>query len=92
MLYLPPVVFGVMAACAGGIAWQRPVAGLGLLVFALAGYIAVAALLAKAEAARRADRIPAVSLVGGGRLGRSDMGCEEFPQAARSVVRRALSR
>jgi hypothetical protein len=66
MLYIPPVLFGGMAACAGGIALQRPVAGLGLLVFALAGYIAVAALLAKAAAAKHVDRMdPVVSLVGG---------------------------
>jgi hypothetical protein len=70
MLYLPPVLFGGMAACGGGIALQRPVAGLGLLVFALAGYIAVAALLAKAAAVKRADRVdPVISLVGEVRRG-----------------------
>lgn len=93
MLYLPPVLFGVMAVCAGGIAWQRPVTGLCMLVFALAGYISVAASLARVVEPRRADRVrPVVSLVRGDRYGRSGVGRDEFPEEVRSVARRAMSR
>ena len=93
MLYLPPVMFGVVAACAGGIAWHRPVTGLCILLFALVGYIAVAASLARVIETMRPDRVrPVVSLVGGSRHGRSGVGRTEFPQEVRSAARRAMSR
>jgi hypothetical protein len=93
MLYLPPVMFGVVAACAGGIAWQRPVTGLCMLLFAMVGYIAVATSLARVIETMRADRVrPVVSLVRGGRQGRSGVGRDEFSQEMRSAARRAMSR
>jgi hypothetical protein len=93
MLYLPPVMFGVVAACAGGIAWQRPVTGLCMLLFAMVGYIAVAVSLARVIETMRAEQLrPVVSLVGGGRQGRSGVGRDEFPREVRSDARRAMSR
>jgi hypothetical protein len=93
MLYLPPVLFGLVAACAGGIAWQWPVTGLCMLMLAMVGYIAVAASLAKVIETMCADRVrPVVSLVRGGRHGRSGAGRDELPQEARSAGWRVMSR
>lgn len=93
MLYLPPVLFGVMAAGAGGLAYRWPVTGLCMLLFAVVGYVALAASLAKVIETMRADRVrPVVSLVRGGRYGRSAVGRDELPQEARSAARRAMSR
>jgi hypothetical protein len=93
MLYLPPVMFGVVAASGGGIAWQRPVTGLCILLFAMVGYIAVAASLARVTEVMRADRVrPVVSLVGGSRHRRSGVERDEYPQEVRSAARRAMSR
>ena len=75
MLYVLPVLFGVMAACAGGIAWHRPGAGLGVLFFTMVGYIAASVPLVRVIETRRANRLrPAVSLVRGGRRGQHAVG------------------
>jgi hypothetical protein len=93
ILYLPPVMFGVVAAGAGGVAWQRPVTGLCILLFAMVGYIALAASVAGVVETMRPDRVrPVVSLVGGSRQARSGVGRNEFPQEVRSAARRAISR
>jgi hypothetical protein len=46
MLYLLPILFGVVAVVAGGIAWHRPILGLVTLATVMAGYLATTALLA----------------------------------------------
>lgn len=68
MLYVLAVVFGAMAAIAGGIALQRPTTGLCMLLCVMISYIAASALLvsvigdvreAAAEPNRQAVRLVA---------------------------------
>jgi hypothetical protein len=93
MLYVLPVLFGAMAACAGGIAWHRPATGLCMMVFALVGYIAASVPLVRVIETMRAERVrPVISLVREGPRGQSGGDRNEVRHEVRPAALRVVSR